>query len=84
MRYLTLAEVVDLHLWIAKAIGGASGIRDLGMLESAVAQPKATLTATTCMRRLQTKQLSCFSIVQGTHSSTATTLDMPQWLRFFF
>ena len=42
MRYLTLVEIVDLHLLIAKATGGASGIRELAMLESAVAQPKAT------------------------------------------
>jgi hypothetical protein len=31
MRYLTLAEIVDLHLLIAKATGGATGIRDLAM-----------------------------------------------------
>ena len=42
MRYLTLAEIVNLHFLIAKATGGASGIRDLGALESAIAQPKAT------------------------------------------
>jgi len=42
MRYLTLAEVVDLHGSITKVIGGASGIRHLGALESAIAQPKVT------------------------------------------
>ena len=42
MRYLTLAETVDLHFLIAKATGGASGIRDLAALQSAIAQPKAT------------------------------------------
>jgi death-on-curing protein len=42
MRYLTLAEIVDLHRLITQATGGASGIRDLGTLESAIAQPKAT------------------------------------------
>ena len=42
MRYLTLGEVVELHQRLLTQSGGASGIRDLGMLESALAQPKAT------------------------------------------
>ena len=45
MRYLTLGEVVDLHRAILETTGGASGIRDLGLLESALAQPKATFGA---------------------------------------
>lgn len=42
MRYLTLGEVVELHERLLTLTGGASGIRDLGLLESALAQPKAT------------------------------------------
>lgn len=42
MRYLTLGEVVVLHRAILELSGGASGIRDLGALESALAQPRAT------------------------------------------
>ena len=42
MRYLTLGEVVDLHRRVLAQSGGASGIRDLGLLESALAQPAAT------------------------------------------
>ena len=42
MRYLTLGEVVELHQRLLTQTGGASGIRDLGLLESALAQPKAT------------------------------------------
>jgi death-on-curing protein len=42
MRYLTLGEVVELHRLVLAATGGASGIRDLGALESAVAQPRAS------------------------------------------
>jgi len=42
MRYLTLGEVVALHRAVVAATGGAEGIRDLGALESALAQPKAT------------------------------------------
>jgi death-on-curing protein len=42
MRYLTLGEVVELHRRILDQSGGAAGVRDLGLLESALAQPKAT------------------------------------------
>jgi death-on-curing protein len=41
MRYLTLGEVVELHRLVLAATGGALGIRDLGPLESAAAQPRA-------------------------------------------
>jgi death-on-curing protein len=46
MRYLTLGEVVALHHAILAATGGADGIRDLGALEAALAQPKATFDGT--------------------------------------
>ncbi|MGD9905217.1 MAG: type II toxin-antitoxin system death-on-curing family toxin [Vicinamibacterales bacterium] len=46
MRYLTLGEVVALHRALLAATGGAGGIRDLGGLESAVFQPKATFDGT--------------------------------------
>ena len=46
MRYLTLGEVVALHRAVLAATGGADGIRDLGALESALAQPKATFDGT--------------------------------------
>jgi death on curing protein len=42
MRYLTLGEVVTLHRAVVTETGGADGIRDLGSLESAIAQPRAT------------------------------------------
>lgn len=42
MRYLTLGEVVALHRAVVVATGGADGVRDLGSLESALAQLKAT------------------------------------------
>nr|WP_121968781.1 type II toxin-antitoxin system death-on-curing family toxin [Leptolyngbya sp. BC1307] len=40
MRYLTLIEVLELHRRIIAQSGGAMGIRDFGMLESAIAQPR--------------------------------------------
>ena len=40
MRYLTLGEVLELHRRAIAASGGSSGVRDLGSIESAVAQPR--------------------------------------------
>lgn len=45
-RYLSLGEVVSPHRAIIAATGGADGVRDLGGLESALAQPKATFGGT--------------------------------------
>lgn len=42
MRYLTLIEVLQLHRQIMEQSKGALGIHDLGLLESAIAQPRMT------------------------------------------
>jgi death-on-curing protein len=39
MRFLTLDEVLELHRLALEQTGGAEGVRDLGALESAIAQP---------------------------------------------
>jgi len=46
MRYLSLGEIVDLHQSLLDQSGGSAGIRDLGGLESALAQPRATFGGT--------------------------------------
>jgi death-on-curing protein len=55
MRYLTLGEVVALHRAILESSGGASGIRDLGTLESALAQPRASVGGTDLHQSLHDK-----------------------------
>jgi death-on-curing protein len=66
MRHLTLAEVVRLHDQIRRASGGASGIRDLGALESAIAQPKATFEGRDLYPTLLEKAAALgFSLVQN-------------------
>ena len=42
MRYLSLAEVLELYRRVMAQTGGALGLRDLGALESAVGQPRQT------------------------------------------
>ena len=66
MRYVTLAEVVELHRRLLQATGGASGIRDLGALGLAVAQPKATFGGVDLYPTLVEKAATlCFALVQG-------------------
>jgi death-on-curing protein len=40
MRFLTLIEVLELHRRVIEQSGGAFGIREVGLLESAIAQPR--------------------------------------------
>ena len=40
IRYLTLEEVLELHRLALEQAGGLPGVRDLGGLESALAQPQ--------------------------------------------
>jgi death on curing protein len=66
MRYLSLGEVVDLHRALLEATGGAPGIRDLGALDSAIAQPKATFGGTDLYPTLVEKAaVLCFSLVRN-------------------
>ena len=41
-RFLTLEDVIELHEMQLAAYGGAAGIRDHGLLESAVMMPQAS------------------------------------------
>ena len=42
MRHLTVGEVLELSRRVIQQSGGALGVRDLGALESALAQPRMT------------------------------------------
>jgi len=66
MRYVNLGEVVDLHRALLEATGGAPGIRDLGALDSAIAQPKATFGGVDLYPTLVEKAAAlCFSLVSN-------------------
>jgi len=66
MRYLTLAEVVALHRRLLQLTGGAAGLRDLGALDAAVAQPKATFGGADLYPTLVEKATAlCYALIQG-------------------
>ena len=42
--FLTLSEVIEIHSDQVKQYGGQTGVRDLGLLQSALAQPEASFS----------------------------------------
>lgn len=66
VRYLSLSEVLELHHRLLSLTGGAGGIRDLGALESAVAQPRMTFEGDDLYPDLITKAAALgFSLIQN-------------------
>lgn len=66
MRYLTLAEVLELHRRIIAQSGGANGVRELGGIESALAQPQMTFGGNDVYPSVESKAAAiCFSLVMN-------------------
>lgn len=66
IRYLTLAEVLSLHADLLASSGGAAGVRDLGRIQAALAQPMATFDGEELYPTLVTKAAALgFSLIQG-------------------
>ena len=66
MRYLTVTEVLELHRLALEQSGGASGLRDQGGLESALAQPAMTFSGQDLYPTIVEKAAAlCFSLVMN-------------------
>ena len=66
MRRLSLDEVLVLHDRLIDSSGGATGIRDWGALDSALAQPFATFDGNDLYPDLVAKAAAlCFSLVMN-------------------
>lgn len=66
MRYLTVHEVLVIYDHIIRESGGGIGVRDLGALESAVAQPRMTFGGEELYPTLSEKAVSLgFSLIQN-------------------
>ena len=64
MRYLTLAEVLELHRRVIRDTGGATGVRELAGVQSALAQPLMTFDGAELYRTLEEKAAAlCYSLV---------------------
>jgi len=66
IRYLSLEEVLELHRLVLRQTGGLEGVRDLGGLESAVAQPQMTFDGQDLYPCLPTKAAALgFSLIRN-------------------
>jgi death on curing protein len=66
VRFLSLAEVLRLHANLIAVSGGAQGLRDLGRIESALAQPLATFDGSELYPNLHEKAAALgFALIQG-------------------
>lgn len=66
IRYLTLEEVLDLHCQVIAASGGRPGVRDQGLLESALAQPRMAFAGVGVYPTLAQKAAALgYSIIQN-------------------
>ena len=66
MRYLTFAEVLEVHRRVVSETGGATALRDLGALESATAQPRASFGGEDLYPSLEEKAAAlAFSLIQN-------------------
>lgn len=66
MRYLSVEEVISLHSLVIAQSGGSSGLRDRGVLESAVAQPGATFAGQSLYPTISAKGAAlAFSLIQN-------------------
>ena len=90
MRFLSLAEVVELHRLILQQSGGSSGVRDLGALQSALAQPRSSFDNTELYPTVEEKASAlCLSLVSNHpfvdgnkrvgHAAMETFLSLNGW-----
>ena len=66
MRYLSLLELLELHDAVISISGGSRGIRDIGLLESAVNQPRLTFDKADLYPDIVSKAaVLCFSLIMN-------------------
>ena len=67
MKYLTVEQVLFLHARLVEETGGSHGIRDLGLLESAVARPQATFEGEDLYSDIFAKAAALMHSLVGNH-----------------
>lgn len=66
--YLSAPQVLFIHARLIAEIGGEPGVRDLGLLESAVARPKATFAGADLYPDLFAKAATLFESLLLNHA----------------
>ena len=66
MRYLSFPEALEIHRRVLSESGGAGGLRDLGAIASALAQPQMTFGGQDLYPTIEAKATAiCFSLVMN-------------------
>ena len=68
MNYLTAEQVLFIHARLISETGGAHGVRDLGLLQSAVARPQATFDGQDLYPDLFSKAAAIMESLVGNHA----------------
>ena len=68
VNYLTPEQVLFIHARLIVETGGEDGLRDLGLLQSAVARPQATFGALDLYPDLFTKTAALLESLIGNHA----------------
>lgn len=65
-RYLSLSEILVLYKMVIEQSGGSAGVRDLSLLESAIAQPKMTFGGQDLYPSIADKAaILCYSLIKN-------------------
>ncbi|MES0488447.1 MAG: type II toxin-antitoxin system death-on-curing family toxin [Leptospirales bacterium] len=65
-RYLSLSEILVLYRKVIEQSGGSAGVRDLPLLESAIAQPRMTFGGQDLYPTVVDKaSILCYSLIQN-------------------
>lgn len=67
MRYLTAEQVLFIHARLVTETGGMHGVRDVGLLRSAVERPRATFGEKDLYRDLFRKAAALMESLVGNH-----------------
>jgi death-on-curing protein len=68
MNYLTAEQVLFIHARLIAETGGAHGVRDLGLLQSAVMRPQAAFDGQDLYADLFTKAAALLDSLVGNHA----------------
>lgn len=67
MKYLSSSEVLFIHSAVIEETGGSHGIRDLGLMESALAQPRQSFGGNDLYPTIENKAAALFCSLIKNH-----------------
>lgn len=81
--FLEVKDILEIHDLLIDQLGGTLGIRDRGLLESALAQPQASLENFYIQQSRPRQLHTCITFLKTTHFWMETSgLPMVQWRLF--